>query len=156
MALAVPAASAAGTDAGTFSFGAGLGFLANTTDDTAFALNAQGDYFIKRDLSVGPLVQLAFTGDLAQVGTSAQARYWWPVPGSPLARLVFQGGVGVVHADHAHDDTSFLIPLGLSLDYEMNRDMSMTATFLVNFTNLDTGPGQDTTIMPGLTLGVRF
>jgi hypothetical protein len=31
-----------------------------------------------------------------------------------------------------------------------------TATFLLNFTDLDTGGGTGTNVMPGLTFGVRF
>lgn len=150
-----PGAGAA-EEAGAFSAGGGLGFLADTTDDTAFALNFHGDYFVSENVSLGPLVQLAFTGDLTQIGASGQAKYWLPLPGQPLAKIVFQGGVGFVHADHRDDDTSFLIPLGIGIDYELNRDMSMNATFLINFTDLDTGPGGDTTLMPGLTFGIRF
>ncbi|NIR32086.1 MAG: porin family protein [Gammaproteobacteria bacterium] len=158
-ALVLAAAPMAGAAerSGALSVGGGLGFLADTTDGTAFALNFQGDYFMSENVSLGPLVQLAFTGDLSQVGASGQAKYWLPMPGRPLATIVFQGGVGFVHADHRDDDTSFLVPLGIGVEYELNRDMSVNATFLVNFTDLDTGRGgDDTTLMPGLTFGIRF
>src|SRR3989442_578630 len=51
---------------GVWTWGAGLGFLKDTPDGTAFALNANVEAFVLPNLSVGPLLQLGFTGDSAQ------------------------------------------------------------------------------------------
>lgn len=142
---------------GAWSGSGALGFLGNTSDGTAFALNFNADGFLTRNLSLGPLLQLAFTGDMTQVGFSGQAKYWIAIPDTGnRAKLVLQAGLGFVHADFLRSDTSWLIPLGVGLDYAVYRSLSLTTMFLLNFTDLDTGPGTHTNVMPGLTSGVRF
>ena len=140
-----------------WSGGAAVGFLSNTPDGTAVALNLHADRFLHRNVSLGPLLQLGFTGDLTQVGFSGQGKYWIDLPQiDNRAKLVLQAGIGFVHADYFRNDTSFLIPLGIGVDYSLTRTLSLTGTFLLNFTDLDTGPGSHTNVMPGLTFGVRF
>lgn len=142
---------------GAWSGSGALGFLGNTSDGTAFALDFNADGFLTRNVSLGPLLQLAFTGDMTQVGFSGQAKYWIAIPDTGnRAKLVLQAGLGFVHADFLRSDTSWLIPLGVGLDYAVHRSLSLTTTFLLNFTDLDTGPGTHTNVMPGLTFGVRF
>jgi hypothetical protein len=151
------AAEAADPVPGTWTGGGGLGFLGNTADGTAFALNLNAETFIKRRLSVGPLLQLGITGELTQVGVSGQLKYWTDL--SHLARglkLTAQGGLGFVHTDFHGDDTSFLIPIGVGLDYPLSNEVSATATFLLNFTDVHPGLGTPEHVMPGLTLGLRF
>jgi hypothetical protein len=38
----------------------------------------------------------------------------------------------------------------------MDQTLSLTTTFLLNFTDLDLGRGSRTTVMPALTVGFRF
>jgi hypothetical protein len=150
-------AQAAESQAGTWTGGGALGFLANTPDDTAFALNLDFGYRLNREFSVGPLVQLGFTGDMTLVGLSGQAKYSLAVPGTEdRGKLVLQAGLGFVHADFFQSDTSWLIPLGVGFEFAVDRRLAVTATFLLNFTDLDTGGGTGTNVMPGLTFGVRF
>ena len=150
-------AQAADPQAGTLTGGGALGFLANTPDDTAFALNLNFDYHLNHRLSVGPLLQLGFTGDMTLTGLSGQTKYWLALPGTgDRGKLVFQAGLGFVHADFLQADTSWLIPLGVGFEYALDRRLAVTATFLLNFTDLDTGGGRSTNVMPGLTFGVRF
>jgi len=132
----------------------GLGFLANTPDDTAFALNMSFDAFPTKRFSLGPLLQLGFTDDLVQTGLSGQGKVWFDL-GSNLKASV-QAGIGFVNADFQSDDTSFLIPVGAGLHYWVTKDIGLGGTFLLNFTDLDTGPGGDTNVMPGLTFGIRY
>ncbi len=103
-------------------------------------------------------------------GLSAQAKYWWDIPGSHRARLVVQGGVGFIRAGIEDADsgvtdtyTSFLIPLGIGLDYALSQRFAVTADVLLNVTSLGQtmrAGGRDvdlhTNLMPGLDLGVRF
>jgi hypothetical protein len=142
---------------GQWSAGAGVGFLGNTPDGTAFALNANADYFVHSRWSVGPLMQLGVTGDMTLIAFSGQAKYWWDIPDTNgRAKLVAQGGIGFVHADVIKSDTSWIIPLGLGLDYAITQRIALTTTFLLNFTDLNTCCGNDAHVMPGLTFGVRF
>lgn len=150
-------ALAAEPAAGTWTGGGSIGFLANTPDGTAFAFNLHADGFLNRNISLGPLLQLAFTGDMNQVGFSGQAKYWIDLPGTDnRAKLVLQGGIGFVHSDFFQGDTSWLIPIGVGFDYKVTQLVSLTADFLLNFTDLDTGAGTGADVMPGLTFGVRF
>jgi hypothetical protein len=148
------AAEAADKKSGDWAFGASLGILRNTPDDTAFALNVNADRFIAKNISLGPFLQLAFTGDISQIGLSGQAKYWFEMTNQ--WKLTAQGGIGFVHSAFRDDDTSWLIPVGAGLDYALTDTISVMATFLLNLTDLDTGRGSGTTVMPGLTFGVRF
>ena len=77
----VGVSGAAEPQAGAWSGGAAIGFLGYTQDGTAFATNVHADYFLNRQVSVGPLAQLAVTGDLFQFGLSGQGKYWLDLPG---------------------------------------------------------------------------
>ena len=150
-------AQAANSQAGNWTGGGALGWLANTPDDTAFALNLDFNYRLNHELSVGPLLQLGFTADLTLTGLSGQFKNWLNVPGTgDRGKLVLQAGLGFVHADFRQSDTSWLLPIGVGFEYALDRRLAVTATFLLNFTDLDTGGGTGTNVMPGLTLGVRF
>ena len=134
-----------------------VGFLGNTVDGTAFAFNLGADRFLTPVFSVGPLLQLATTSALFQTALTLQVKYWITAPdtGSRF-KINVQGGIGFVHADFLEDDTSWLIPIGVGLDYALSRTLGLTTTFLLNFTNLNTGGGTDAHVMPGLTFGLRF
>ncbi|HSF06093.1 MAG TPA: outer membrane beta-barrel protein [Methylomirabilota bacterium] len=157
---------------GRWTGGAGVGFLADTPDgDVEFALKGHAEYFVMPRLSVGPLAQYGGAGDDFLFGLSAQARYWWDIPGaSNVFKLVVQGGIGFVRAGIKDRDsgvadtyTSFLIPVGVGLDYAVSKQVAVTADFLLNFTSLGEevrvgGREVDlhTNVMPGLYFGVRF
>jgi hypothetical protein len=158
--------------AGQWSGGAGLGFLGNTPDGILeFGLQGHADHFVTPRFSVGPLAQYGGGGNDIMFGLSIQAKHWWDIPGSRnLAKLVLQGGVGVIQAgindkdsDIANTYTSFWIPVGIGLDYILTKQLALTADFLVNFTSLGqtvrlAGREVDlhTSIMPGFYTGVRF
>jgi len=156
---------------GQWSGGAGVGFLADTPDGAIeFALKGHADYFLTQRISVGPLAQYAGASNDFLFGLSAQAKYWWDLLGSRNAKLVVQGGIGFVRAGIKDTDsgvantyTSFLIPLGVGLDYTVTKQVAVTADFLLNFTSLGDhvrvgGREVDlhTNVMPGLYFGVRF
>ena len=141
----------------SWSGGAAIGFLGNTPDGTAFATNVHAEYFLNPQISVGPLAQFAVTGDLFQFGLSGQGKYWFDLPGLDTRfKMNLQGGLGFLHADLYRSDTSFLIPIGVGLDFALNQQVRLTSTFVLNFTDVDTGRGTDANVMPGLTFGVRF
>jgi hypothetical protein len=154
-----PAGAAEGADMqpGDVTVRTGFGVLGNTPDGTAFAASTNIDFFVLPGFSVGPLFQLAFTGDSTQFGLSGQLKYWFAIPGTDRQLTVTpQAGIGFIHNSFREGDTSWLVPVGLSVDYRVTRWMSLDGTFLMNFTDLDTGRGTGATFMPGFTLGVRF
>jgi hypothetical protein len=137
--------------AGLWSAGAGAGVLGDTTDGTAFALNLYAERFIDSMVSIGPLVQIA---NFKQIAVSIQPKYWIDVTlPTPNAKMNFQAGLGFVHGG---GDTSYVIPLGIGVDYPIDRTYSFTMTLLLNFTGIDGGLGSGIHLMPGLNLGVRF
>lgn len=142
-------------EAGKWRTGADAGLVFNTPDDTAMSFNTQADYFVANNVSVGPLAQVAFTGDMFQFGLSGQGKYWVPVPGTNgRGKLALQSGIGFIHSDSGPSDTSWLIPIGVGYEHALDSDMDLSATTLVNFTNLHNSGGAD--VMPVLALGLRF
>jgi len=137
--------------------GVGIGVLGGTPDGTAFSMNGTLDYFIDDQVSVGPLAQVAFTGDQTLLGLSGQAKYWFLLPNTNgRSRAAIQAGMGIAHADFLHDDTALLIPLGVEYGYSLPSGVDLTATALLNFTNLKPGNGSNGDVMPGITFGVQF
>jgi hypothetical protein len=160
--IAVLLASVPGADAmeikpGQVTGGLGMGLMGGTPDGTAFALSGHAEQFVNPNLSVGPLAQFALTGNMVLFGVSGQVKYWYEVPNTARrVKLNFQGGLGLVHADVEASDTSWLLPLGAGVDYAMTPRTSLTADFLLNFTNLQNTPTHDAHVMPTFTVGFRF
>jgi opacity protein-like surface antigen len=129
--------------AGRFIFGAGLGFQVDTPDNTAFAFGLSGDYYVTQGFSIGPLLQMGFTGDLFQFGLTAQAKYTLDLAVIPALKPHIEAGIGFIYSDldrgrwRDEDDVSFLIPLGIGAEYRLTNSISADTTFLFNFTDLD-------------------
>jgi len=126
-----------------FILGGGLGLQADTPDGTAFALGFSGDYYFTQGFSVGPLLQLGFTGDLFQFGLTGQAKYTFDIDEIPALKPHIEAGIGFIYADldrrgrRDEDDLSVLFPLGLGVEYRLTNSISLDTTFLFNFTDLD-------------------
>jgi hypothetical protein len=157
MGLAGGLAEGADLRPGAWTGGASAGFLGDTPDGTAFVVNVNAERFLLESFSVGPLLQLGVTGDSSQVGLSAQVKYWIDIPNTgKKLKVAPQIGLGFVHNSFRRGDTSWLIPLGVGADYALTERLNLTGTFLINFSDLDTGRGSGADAMPGLTVGVRF
>lgn len=103
-------------------------------------------------------------------GLSAQAKYWWNIPGTETMRLVIQAGIGFIRAGIKDTDSgiantygSFLIPIGIGIDHPFTERLSLTADVFLNVTSLGEtvrASGREfdlhTNSMPALYLGVRF
>ena len=100
-----------------------------------------------QQVSIGPLLQLGFTDDLALVGLSSQGKYAIGIPElGDRFTVILQGGIGFVHADKGPSDTSFLIPIGVGVDYQINPGLAFKSDFLLNFTDLEFGRGRGTPV----------
>jgi len=153
----VPQVEAMDIKPGQVTGGLGMGLMGGTPDGTAFALSGHVEQFVNPNLSVGPLAQFAVTGNMVLFGVSGQVKYWYEVPNTARrVKLNFQGGLGLIHADVEASDTSWLLPLGAGVDYAMTPKTSLTADFLLNFTNLKNTPAHDAHVMPTFTVGFRF
>jgi opacity protein-like surface antigen len=143
---------------GRFVFGASLGLQGDTADGSAFALGFNGDYYVTQGFSIGPLLQMGFTGDLFQLGLTAQAKYTFDLPQAPRLKPHVEAGIGFIHAQldqpagNEHD-TSFLIPIGGGVEYKLNDRISLDTTLLFNFTDLKV---QDEDFFVTWLVGVRI
>lgn len=128
---------------GRVMLGGNLGMQAGTADDdVAAALVLSMDYFPDENLSLGPLLQVGFTGDLTQFGLSMQAKYTVDLRRARQLKPNFQAGLGFLHVDMDRppagpNDTElgFLVPFGMGLDYEVASNMLVGTTLLLNFTD---------------------
>ena len=137
--------------AGMWLAGAGVGVIGDTPHGTAFALNLYADRFLDPTVSIGPLLQLA---NFKQIALSVQPKYWLDVRlPNPDAKMNLQAGVGFLHTE---GETSYVVPLGIGVDYPLNRIFSFTMTLLLNFTGIDAGLGSGVHLMPSVTVGIRF
>src|SRR6185295_17750116 len=64
-------------DENRWGFGSGLGFTSGTVNGTVLNLAFSGDYFLDRNFSVGPLMQISPMGDLFQVSFAGVGRYYF-------------------------------------------------------------------------------
>jgi opacity protein-like surface antigen len=128
-----------------FFFGAALGVQTDTPDSTAYAIGLYGDYYLTRGLSIGPLFQMGITGDLMQLGLTAQTKYTFDLPEIPQLKPHVQAGLGFIYANldkgsgGSENDTSYLIPFGVGAEYKLTNSISLDTTILFNITNLDVG-----------------
>jgi hypothetical protein len=136
--VSVTAQQTAGQRTGRFTLGVDIGAQFATADSTAFGVGFSGDYFLTDNLSIGPLLQIGVTTDLFQFGPTAQLKYTYDIDQRFKANL--QAGAGFLYAHYTkgpnRHDTSFLIPVGPGLEYNLTNDISLGTTLLFNFTDL--------------------
>lgn len=134
-------------DENRWGFGSGLGFTSGTVNGTVFNLAFSGDYFLDRNFSVGPLMQISPTGDLFQVSFAGVGRYYFRLNNG--INLVPFTGMGLIHADLDRgagpgridrNDTSWYIPIGASLEYQASHNLALTSTVIVNLHDIDLSP----------------
>ncbi len=155
-------AQAAGEE-NRWGIGTEVGFVTGTYDGTVFGLSAQLDYYLHRTFSVGGVVQLVPGGDLTQIGFAATTRYHVHLG---AFNVVPFAGVGFIHADLDQgsgpgridsNDTSYYLPLGVSLEYQLAKKLALATTLTVNLYDLelDLPAGQDQTSV-ALLFGFHF
>jgi hypothetical protein len=110
---------------------------------------------------VGPLIQLAFTDDLSQIGVSMQMKYTFDLAGNPDLKPHLQGGLGFINADKdlpgggSQSDTSFLVPLGGGFEYQLAKNLYANSNILLNFTDLRISSADDNSHLAWY-FGLRF
>ncbi|WP_455378416.1 hypothetical protein [Petrachloros mirabilis] len=130
-----------------WGFGSDLGFSTGTVDNTVFTLSFNLDYYLDRNFSFGPMMQLSPVGDLFQISFAGVARYHFHLNNG--FNLVPYTGLGLIHADLDkgagpnridRNDTSWMIPIGLSLEYQVIQNMALSSTLQVNLHDIDLSP----------------
>jgi hypothetical protein len=141
-----------------------VGFISGTVHNTVFALNFQGDYYLAKEFSLGPLFQWVPRGDLKQYAFAGVFRYHYRV--TERVSLVPFAGIGFLHADLDtvkggtridRNDTSHYIPIGIAFEYWATRHLAFSNTVMVNLYDIDLSPSplRDTTSVSVL-FGLRF
>jgi hypothetical protein len=134
-------------DDNRWGFGSDLGFTSGTVDDTVFTLGFNLDYYLDRNFSIGPMMQLSPMGDLFQIAFAGVGRYHLRFTNG--INLVPFLGFGMIHADLDRgsgpgsinrNDTSWYVPVGLSLEYQVVHNIAVTSTLQVNLYNIDLSP----------------
>ncbi len=134
-------------DENRWGFGSDLGLTTGTVDGTVFALGFNIDYYADRNFSFGPMMQISPTGNLFQVAFAGVGKYHLRLNNG--INLVPFTGIGLIHADldrgagPAHinrNDTSWYIPLGLSLEYQVIHNIALSSTLTVNLHDINLQP----------------
>lgn len=144
---------------GSWGFGTDVGFITGTENNTVFALNLQADYYVAKEFSIGPMVQLAPVGDLTRYAFAGAMRYHFRID---QVNIVPFAGVGFLHDDLNkgsidRNDTSYWIPIGMTFEYQVSPKLALANTVMVNLHNIDMSPSlpRDTTSVTVL-FGLRF
>jgi len=148
-----------------WGFGSGLGLTAGTVNDTVFTLAFSGDYYLDRNFSVGPMMQISPMGDLFQVSFAGVGRYYFRLNNG--INLVPFTGIGLIHADLDRgagpgridrNDTSWYIPIGASLEYQASHNLALTSTLIVNLHDINLSPSlpENDQTSVALLFGFRF
>jgi hypothetical protein len=152
-------------DENRWGFGSDLGLTSGTVNGTVFTLAFSGDYYIDRSFSVGPMMQISPMGDLFQISFAGVGRYHFHLNNG--INLVPLMGIGLIHADLDRgtgpgridrSDTSWYIPIGVSLEYQAAHNLALSSTLIVNLHDIDLSPSlseSDHTSV-ALLFGFRF
>lgn len=148
-----------------WGFGSGLGLTTGMVNSTAFTLAFSADYYLDRNFSFGPMMQISPMGDLFQVSFAGVARYYFRL--NHGINLVPFTGIGLIHADLDRgtgparidrNDTSWYIPIGVSLEYQASHNLALTSTLIVNLHDINLSPSlpENDQTSVALLFGFRF
>lgn len=130
-----------------WGFGSDLGLTTGTVDGTVFTLGFNLDYYVDRNFSFGPMMQISPTGDLFQIAFAGVGKYHLRL--SNGVNLVPFTGIGLIHADLDRgvgssridrNDTSWYIPIGLSLEYQVSHNIALSSSLIVNLHDINLAP----------------
>lgn len=165
VAASTVAATPAFADEQRWGFGSDLGLTSGTVNGTVFTMALSADYYLDRNFSIGPMMQLSPVGDLFQVSFAGVSRYHFRLKNG--INLVPFTGIGLIHADLDRgtgparidrNDTSWYIPLGLSVEYQTAHNLALSSTLIVNLHDINLAPSlqeKDSTSV-ALLFGFRF
>jgi hypothetical protein len=157
--------SHAQTDGQRWGFGSDLGLTTGTVNGTVFTLGFNADYYIDRNFSIGPMMQISPMGDLFQISFAGVGRYHLRL--NDRINLVPFSGIGLLHADLDRgagpgridrSDTSWYLPIGVSLEYQASSNIALSSTLIVNLHDINLSPSlpENDQTSVALLFGFRF
>ncbi|HEY5627619.1 MAG TPA: outer membrane beta-barrel protein [Nitrospira sp.] len=132
---------------GRWGFGSDLGLTTGTVDDTVFTLGFNLEYYPDPNFSFGPMLQLTPMGDLFQIAMAGVGRYHFRLNNG--INLVPYTGIGLIHVDLDRgsgpsridrNDTSWFIPIGLGLEYQVVHNIALSSSLQVNLHDINLSP----------------
>jgi hypothetical protein len=132
---------------GNWGFGSDLGLTSGTVNGTVFSLGFNLDYYVDRNFSFGPMMLITPTGDLFQIAMAGVGKYHLrfnnginlvPFTGFGLIHASLDRGTGPGSIDR--NDTSWYIPIGLSLEYQVAHNIALSSTLIVNLHDINLSP----------------
>jgi hypothetical protein len=130
-----------------WGFGSDVGFTAGTVNGTVFNLGFNLDYYPDSNFSFGPMMQITPMGDLFQFSLAGVGKYHVrldnginivPFTGIGFIHNSLDRGVGRGRIDES--DTSWYIPVGVSLEYQIDYNLAVASTIIVNLHDVDMTP----------------
>lgn len=148
-----------------WGFGSDLGLTSGMVNGTVFTLAFNGDYYLDRNFSIGPMMQISPTSDLFQVSFAGVGRYHFRLNNG--INLVPFSGIGLLHVDLDRgtgpgridrSDTSWYIPIGASLEYQAAHNLALSSTLIVNLHDINLSPSlsENDQTSVALLFGFRF
>jgi len=148
-----------------WGFGSDLGLTSGTVNGTVFTLGFNLDYYVDRNFSFGPMMLLSPAGDLFQIAVGGVGKYHVRLKNG--INLVPFTGIGFMHASLDRgsgpsrvdrNDTSWYIPLGLSLEYQVLHNIALSSTLLVNLHDINLSPSlpENDHTSVSLLFGIRW
>ena len=161
----VVSAPRAQADENRWGFGSDLGLTSGMVNGTVFTLAFSADYYIDRNFSIGPMMQISPMSDLFQISFAGVGRYHFRLNNS--FNLVPFSGIGLLHVDLDRgtgpgridrSDTSWYIPIGVSLEYQAAHNLALSSTLIVNLHDIDLSPSlsENDHTSVALLFGFRF
>jgi len=110
-------------------------------------------------------MQISPTGDLFQISFAGVGRYYFRLNNG--INLVPFTGMGLIHADLDRgngpgridrNDTSWYIPIGVSLEYQASSNIALSSSLIVNLHDINLSPSlrENDTTSVALLFGFRF
>ena len=139
--------SPAYADENRWGFGSDVGLTSGTVNGTVFNLGFNLDYYPDRNFSFGPMMQITPTGELFQFSLAGVGKYHVrldnginivPFTGIGLLHNSLDRGTGLGRIDRS--DTSWYIPIGVSLEYQFVHNVALSSTVIVNLHDIDLTP----------------
>ena len=130
-----------------WGFGSDLGLTTGTVNGTVFNLGFNLDYYVDRNFSFGPMMQITPMGDLFQIAMAGVGKFHLRFNNG--INLVPFTGIGFIHANLDRgtgparinqSDTSWYIPIGVSLEYQVVHNIAISSTLIVNLHDINLSP----------------
>jgi hypothetical protein len=142
-----------------WGFGVEAGVLSGTADGSVFVLGFRPDYYLSEEFSIGGLFQLTPADDLTLLSAAGTASFHFDLD---VLRVSPYVGLGLVWAEldrdrFSEDDTSYVVPLGATIEYPFSDRLSLGAGVAVNLVDLDFGrAGGDDDAYSAITAFIRY